>query len=84
MSYLSLLKLINIPVHLIAPYPIGGLIAIELYEKYRNDPKTAFELYRQIISIDYKTNKEFYEKLQAMGIIPNANIETFEKRLIKH
>ena len=83
LSIFEIRKVLEMPADTLCIYPIGGLIAIELYLIYREDPERAFSLYNQILSIQCKDNNELYEEIKKMGIIPSANIEQYERLLLK-
>ena len=80
----DILYTFNIPLDTICKYPIGTLIAIELYNIYKQNPQEAFNLYRNIICFNDLLNSEIYEKLKKMGINPPSHLETFEKKLTRN
>ena len=79
-----ILYIFQISADMVCKYPIGTLIAIELYNIYLQDPQEAFALYRQIICFKDLPNDQIYEEIKKMGITPSANIESFERKLRKN
>ncbi len=69
-------------------YIIGYSIAIELFVIYKKDPDYAFYILNKLMILDVRlSEKEYYNRIQSLGIIPNENSDKYEehiKRLILH
>lgn len=69
-------------------YIVGYSIAVELFIVYKSDPDRAFYILNKLMNIDARlSGKEYYNKIQSFGIIPNENGDKYEdhiKKLILH
>ena len=84
LSLKDILYVLQLPASTLCKYPIGALIAFELYDIYQRDTKEAFNMYRKIIFSNIRSNAQFYEKIKEMGITPSSHLETFERKLTKY
>ena len=63
-------------------YLISYIIAIELYEIYKEDKDKAFELLRRIILLSDNTPEGFYNEIKNLGINPNQHIRKYNNELV--
>ncbi len=77
----DMIKIFRIPAYAICPYPIGTLIAIELYYIYQKDPQEALKIYKELMLYKFKSNYEFFTELKKMGITPSEHIDAYERTL---
>ena len=84
LNYSQLLCIFNLPAIVISKYPLGTLVAIELYKVYEENPNEAFNLYRRIIQLNGLPSKQMYEELKKMGLNPSTNIDILERKLTKN
>lgn len=78
-SYLK--KLLDSSVEFDAPYGYSGLIAIELYQRFLQDPASTLELYKRILNLQRKTASETEYALTQMGIHAGEHFDDFAKSL---
>ena len=76
-------KIFAMPAHVLCPYPIGTLTAIELYLIYEKDPEKGLDLYKKIMNLKAQDNQDYYEQIKKMGISPSENIDIYERKLMK-
>ncbi len=62
-------------------YMIGYQIAIELYMLYQQDKQAALDMLRRIISMRKMSDKQYYNNIGKLGIIPNASLNEFIDKL---
>ena len=57
------------------------MIAIELYNIYKQDKDKALYLLRKIIYMSNLSSKQYYNNIKRLGINPNQSISNFQKEL---
>lgn len=76
-----MLELLENPIDMSIPYGYSGLIAIELYQIYLQDPKAAIDLYKRIVRLNEDTPTKMSYTLEKLGITPGKNFDEFSRSL---
>lgn len=81
MSEKDIKELLKVPIENHIPYAYSGLIAIELFQLYLQNPKEAFELFKIIVKTQKETAEATDIAIKQLGITAGEHFEDFSRSL---